>query len=120
MESNPATEAPAEPGPTPSPGTEPDPGPDSEPGPEPEAEAEAEPELFKEIDRDGQGYITFAMFVRWWKHKEGQAGGTSKITDDVLIEAMAQYRKADLDVQLLRHANVDRLRHLRGLRAGAP
>jgi hypothetical protein len=50
--------------------------------------------IFDEIDQAGNGYITFSGFVKWWKAKES-ANATSSLTDECLMSAMTEFRKAD-------------------------
>ena len=52
--------------------------------------------VFKEIDRDDSGYITFSEFVRWWKFKDSETGGHS-MTDEILSDAMRVFHEQDVD-----------------------
>ena len=53
-------------------------------------------DTFDEIDKMGNGYITFMQFVRWWKWKEDQYH-TSTLSDDQLTNAMKEFTRADID-----------------------
>jgi hypothetical protein len=53
-------------------------------------------DLFSQIDRGGDGYITFSEFVRWWKSMDSQQKGHT-LTDSILSEAMRKFHEQDLD-----------------------